>query len=212
MRLLFDLDGTIAHFDLRFDEVLEELYPHLTGIPRSKDQKQFNLWEGRTPEEQDAIRTIMNHEGFYRDLKPMPGGIEAVKEAHALGHEVHFVSAPWTSNLTCAQDKFDWIGKHFGDDWRDKLVLAKDKTIVSGDVLFDDKEPIPHKERADWTQVYIDQPYNQGVPGYRIFEWDQWKDVVALIENERIARRVDTITIPIEKLQDFKFVTFGSAV
>ena len=185
MRLLYDLDGTIAHFDLRMDELRESLYPELTGIPHSSKQLTFNLWADRTPEEQDAIRVIMNHPGFYKDLKPMEGAIEAVKRAAEAGHEVHFVSAPWVTNNTCAQDKFDWIAQHFGEDWRDKLVLAKDKTIVSGDILFDDKEPIPHKERADWTQVYINQPYNQGAEGFRIYNWSEQEVVIEQVREFR---------------------------
>lgn len=190
MRLLYDLDGTLAHFDLRFDEILDDLYPHMTSIPRSKHQKTFNLWEGRTPEEQDAIRFVMNHPGFYADLKPMAGGVEAVKEAESMGHEVLFLSAPWITNPTCASDKFNWVEKTFGEGWGNKLILAKDKTVISGDILWDDKDPIPNKERADWIQVFIDQPYNRDAEGYRISSWetDEWKTILtALGENGNFA-------------------------
>lgn len=33
MRILIDLDGTIAHFDKKFQFLREDLFPHLTGIP-----------------------------------------------------------------------------------------------------------------------------------------------------------------------------------
>jgi len=181
------MDGTIAHFDREYDRHLEERYAHLTGIPRSADQISFNLWEGRSEEEQRAIQEIMDHEGFYRKLEPMDGAIDAVKEAAALGHEVHFVSTPWASNPTCAQDKYDWIAEHFGDDWRSKLILTYDKTVVSGDILFDDKDPISRRERADWVQVFYTQPYNKNAAGYRINSWDrdEWVSIIELIAEEK---------------------------
>lgn len=208
MRLLYDLDGTLAHFDREFDRHLEERYAHLTGIPRSANQISFNLWNGRTPEEQEAIREIMDHDGFYRKLEPMEGAIEAVKEADSLGHEVFFVSAPWTSNPSCAQDKFDWIADQFGDEWRGKLVLAKDKTIISGDILWDDKEPIENRERADWTQVYYTQPYNHFAPGPRINSWDpeEWKGVIEFVAEEQRRKRTQSLTTAFDLMDEFKYV------
>ncbi|UDL15973.1 5'-nucleotidase [Microbacterium phage Pumpernickel] len=185
MRILGDLDGTVAHFDRKYDLLREELFPHLTGIPHSSKQVSFNLWTDRTPEEQDAIRQIMNHPGFYRDLEVMEGAVEAFHEMEAEGHEVFFLSAPWVTNETCASDKYAWVEEMFGEGWSNKLILAKDKTVVSGDILFDDKEPIPHKERADWTQVYIDQPYNKSATGFRLYNWSDWKSVVSQVEDYR---------------------------
>lgn len=181
------MDGTIAHFDREFDRHLQERYAHLTGIPRSANQISFNLWDGRTAEEQDAIRDIMNHSGFYRNLLPMDGAVEAVKSAAKLGHEVFFVSSPWPSNPSCAQDKYDWIAEHFGDSWRKKLILASDKTIVSGDILFDDKDPIEQKDRADWVQVFYTQPYNKNATGLRINSWDpeEWTTIIEIVAEEK---------------------------
>lgn len=185
MRLLYDLDGNFAHFDLRFQGLIDSLYPHLDGIPHYTEQKQFNIWLDRTEEEQDAIRTVMNYPGFYADLLPMEGAVEAFKEAEAEGYEVFFLSAPWITNPTCASDKYNWIERVFGEGYGNKLILAKDKTVVSGDILFDDKDPILNKERASWTQVYFDQPYNRDAEGFRIYNWSDWRSVVSEVSDYR---------------------------
>jgi 5'(3')-deoxyribonucleotidase len=182
MRILVDLDGTIAHFDRELDRHLDERYSHLPNIPRSPDQLSFNLWEGRTEEEQQALREIMNWPGFYRHLEVMEGAVEAIKEMEAEGHEVRFLTAPWESNNTCLQDKQDWIAEHFGEEYRRKLFYAKDKDWVAGDILFDDKYPIPHAETASWVQVFITQPYNRDAPGLRIASIRDWRDGVAEVE------------------------------
>jgi 5'-nucleotidase len=204
------MDGTIAHFDREFDRHLEARYAHLPDIPRSGNQLSFNLWDGRTLEEQEAIREIMNHPGFYRHLEPMEGAVDAVHEMTALGHEVHFLSAPWTTFLTCAQDKYDWIGQHFGDEWRNQLFLAKDKTLVHGDILFDDKTPIPKIERASWTQVFIHQPYNQNASGLRIHSWDpdEWKATLSVVEERIRMKRIQQLNAPFnlyEDIEEYKF-------
>ncbi len=187
MRLLYDLDDTVAHFRRKFGVLRLDLFPHLPGIPDLETHASFNLWEGRTDEEQQAINGIMNHPGFYRDLEPYEGAVDAVKEAQSLGHEVFFVSAPWVTNPTGASDKYAWVEEHFGLDMAKKLVLARDKTIVAGDLLFDDKHPIPNRDRATWTQVYVDAIYNRDQPGLRIKDWttDEWKDIIVLVQEEK---------------------------
>lgn len=189
MRLLYDLDDTVAHFRRRFTEVRVEHFPDHTGIPVLDEHPSFNLWEGRTEDEKNVISQIMDWENFYRDLEPYEGAVDAVHEAAALGHEIFFLSAPWTTNKTCASDKYAWVADHFGEDYARKLVLSKDKTIVAGDILFDDKHPIENREAATWTQVYMDAPYNRDQPGYRIKNWTDgtWKDIVTLIQEQKLA-------------------------
>ncbi len=188
VRILFDLDDTVAHFRRRFDALRAEHYPLLTGIPELDKHASFNLWQGRTPEEILAIDALMNHTGFYRDLEPYEGAIDAVHEAISMGHDVFFLSAPWVTNPTGASDKYAWVEEHFGLDLAKKLILSRDKTIVAGDVLFDDKHPIPNKHLASWTQVFVDAPYNRDQPGYRILDWttDEWKNVLEEIEEEKL--------------------------
>jgi 5'-nucleotidase len=209
MRLLIDLDGTIAHFDREFDRHLKERFSHLPGIPTSDKQLTFNLWEGRTPEEQEAIRDIMNYPGFYRHLEPMEGAVEAISAMEKSGHEVFFVTAPWRTNRTCLQDKADWIADHFGEDKVDQLVFAKKKFMVSGDILFDDKTPIERATEADWVQVFVHQPYNAKASGLRIHGWDEWPAIVDLVQEQKRLARPDVITIPLNLLDELKYVEFS---
>lgn len=203
LRLLYDLDDTVAHFRRNFNVLRLDLYPELTGIPNLEDHASFNLWAGRTPEEIQAIDAIMNHPGFYRNLEPYEGAVEAVKEAQSLGHEVFFVSAPWVTNPTGASDKYAWVEEHFGLDLAKKLVLARDKTIVAGDILFDDKHPIPNRENATWAQVYVDAPYNRNEPGPRIHSWatDEWKNLVKEFEETGTMQSYREVETPFNELE-----------
>lgn len=205
MRLLYDLDDTVAHFRRNFDALRAEHYPLLTGIPALDTFASFNLWQGRTEEECAAIDAIMNFPNFYRNLEPYEGAVEAVREAESMGHEVFFLSAPWVTNPTGASDKYAWVEEHFGLDLAKKLILSRDKTIVAGDVLFDDKNPIPNKEKATWTQVFVDAPYNRDEPGYRIHNWTDgsWKIILEEIKQDYYMRDAASY---VDFLPDFKYI------
>jgi hypothetical protein len=43
-------------------------------------------------------------------------------------------------SLLCVQ--YAWIEKHLGYDFLDQIILTRDKTVVTGDVLIDDKPDI----------------------------------------------------------------------
>jgi len=219
MRLLYDLDDTVAHFRRRFNEVRATEFPTYTGIPILDNHPSFNLWEGRTEDEQKVISQIMDWQNFYLDLEPYEGAVDAVKEAVAMGHEVFFLSAPWVTNKTGASDKYAWVEKHFGLDLAKKLILSREKTIITGDILFDDKHPIPGKENATWTQVYVDAPYNRDQPGYRIQDWttDEWKNIVDVIQAEKqyeaaknAIYRPIVINVPTQEIADqIKVINFA---
>lgn len=203
MRILIDLDDTVAHFRRNFGVVRKELFPLLNGIPDLENHASFNLWEGRTPEEQEAIAKIMDHPGFYRNLEPYEGAVDAVHEMVSMGHEVFFLSAPWVTNPTGASDKYAWVAEHFGPDLAKRLVLARDKTIVAGDILFDDKHPIPNREAATWVQVYVDAAYNRNEPGPRIHSWttDEWRNIIREFEETGKISEQRDLEITFNKLE-----------
>lgn len=205
MRILIDLDDTVAHFRRNFTAMRALHYPLLTGIPDLSTHASFNLWEGRTEEECAAIAAIMDLPNFYRELEPYDGAVDAVKEMAAMGHEVFFLSAPWVTNPTGASDKYAWVEEHFGLDLAKRLILSRDKTIVAGDVLFDDKHPIPNKENATWTQVFVDAPYNREEPGLRIYDWTDgsWKTILEEIKQDYFMRDVSSY---VDFLPDFKYI------
>ncbi|WP_025157198.1 5' nucleotidase, NT5C type [Leifsonia aquatica] len=179
-RVLVDLDDTIAHWNLRYDQGLEK-YDRAGAIPRAGDMKQFNLYEGRSETEQLIISAVMNEPGFYRDLEPVDGAYDALWEMHDTGLEVFLVTSPWLSNPTCASDKLHWVRNFLGDDWAARTVITHDKTIVAGDILIDDKPKITGYATPSWQQVIFDQPHNQHRTDLvRLTNWRDWR--LAILE------------------------------
>jgi 5'(3')-deoxyribonucleotidase len=180
--ILVDMDGVIANWGAQYDIDLGLEGRHAKGIPRTSEQRSFDLTKNRTREEQAIIKRLMDRPGFYADLEPIKGAVAALREMRESGHMVWICTSPWPSNRTCMQDKLDWVKLHLGDDWLSQVILVHDKTLHYGDILIDDRPDIKNADQAKWQQVLFDQPYNHEPDGPimrpRIREWSEWRSVV----------------------------------
>jgi 5'-nucleotidase len=169
------MDGVIADWGRAYGESLDLFGVDAAAIPRHKDQRSFNLNEGRTERERILIAAVMVEEGFYSRLQPIQGAKQALKAMVKDGHDVRIVTSPWVSNPTCASDKLNWIVKHYGSHWGPRVIITADKTLVRGDFLIDDKPEVTGSVEPEWEHILFDQPYNRDVNDkQRITGWDGW--------------------------------------
>lgn len=42
----------------------------------------------------------------------------------------------------CILLQYAWVEKHLGGDFLEQVILTRDKTVVSGDILIDDKPDV----------------------------------------------------------------------
>lgn len=175
-RILVDMDGVLANWGARYDAGLDCHGDAAIFIPRTAGQRHFDLMADRSEDQKAIIRSVMAEPGFYAELEPMPGAIDAFLSM-ASEFEVFICTSPWMANPTCVQDKLDWVERHLGAPWLSRVIVTSDKTTVDADVLIDDRPDIPMVERASWQQVLFDQPYNQG-HGVRMRGWAEWREVI----------------------------------
>jgi 5'-nucleotidase len=177
-RILVDLDDTIADWSGRFDRGLDAR-PDTEGIRRSCEQTGFSLFDGHTPAQKRIIREVLSEPGFYSELEPIPGALEAIYQMDEEGYEIFIVTSPWVSNPTCASDKLRWIERYLGTSWSGRTIITSDKTVVRGDVLFDDKGHITGADEPTWEQVLITQPHNRALEGrVRLSDWTLWREAM----------------------------------
>jgi 5'-nucleotidase len=171
MIFLIDQDGVEADFDAEMDKRIEVAFPGLEPICMD-----FYI-ENRYPEEYaEAIIAMYHEKGFYRCLQPIPGAIEGMNALTKHG-DVYICTSPLLTNPHCVQEKYDWVEEHLGKEWKRRVIIAKNKRLVHGSVLVDDKPIIGGKEEPSWDRVVYDQPYNQDVPGRRM-TWKNYEDVL----------------------------------
>ena len=76
--------------------------------------------------------------GFFLNLKPIPGAIQAFQQLSKL-HECHILStAPW-SKPNAWEEKRLWVEEHLGEAAFKRLTLSHNKHLLIGDILIDDR-------------------------------------------------------------------------
>lgn len=48
--------------------------------------------------------------------------------------------------------QYAWVEKHFGPEFLERIVLTRDKTVVSADLLIDDRPDITGKGGVGWQE------------------------------------------------------------
>ena len=59
-----------------------------------------------------------------------------------------------------------------------KTIITKDKTIITGDLLIDDKPEVTGSQEPTWEHILYSQPYNKDVKSKRRITWENWKPVI----------------------------------
>lgn len=181
MIFLVDQDGVVADFDRSFFEAAEK-NPRLRGLMTHEKRKSFMVEDDYPAEVAKELTEIYHAPGFFLSLHPVQGSIEAIKEMKSLGHHVIVCSTPLTRHDPCVREKYTWMDNHFGPEGSKMLILTKDKTVVRGRYLVDDKPEIKGvlEKNPEWEQVIFDAPYNRQITGKLRIEsdWSNWREIL----------------------------------
>lgn len=113
------MDGVLADYDKRAQE--------LSGIYDGPEDPTEFKWHHRQPH-------------FFRRLEPVEGAQEAFRRlCEASQYDVWILSSPSWSNPQSWTDKRLWVYQHLSEEAEGKLILSKEKSLLKGDILIDDK-------------------------------------------------------------------------
>jgi 5'-nucleotidase len=189
--VLVDMDNTIVDLNGGLIKYLTETYPDRKDEweARIRDRKEFEFDEAL-----DALtRPTMLQKGFFANLDPLPGAIGKLHDLVQEGYHVVLLTSAIRDSDYCVGDKCKWVRKHLGSrSDRELLIVAKDKTLVFGDYLIDDKpEQTGFQCVPPWNHIVFDQPYNAHITSkLRLKSWDS--DVVALLKQADAATMSQT--------------------
>ena len=109
-RIFIDMDDTLCQFRKRYNEK-KSAHPDI-----AYPQSQY---------------------GFFADLEPMPGAIEAYNTLDEV-FDVFILTAPSYLNPLCYTEKRVWVEKHLGLERTPNLIICQRKEFLIGDYLIDD--------------------------------------------------------------------------
>lgn len=176
--VLVDMDSVIFDWEKHFHRRFTDLHPTLPML-HPTERREFNMMLPEHAEYHDKILAVMDEPGFYAELEMIDGADVALNSMVELGLTVMICTSPWLTNPTCVQDKLDSLERHIGAGWAERAIITKDKTLVHGDVLIDDKPDIKGARTPTWQQVYFTQPYNAHRDGLRMDSWTDWRSALS---------------------------------
>ncbi|XP_078521341.1 5'(3')-deoxyribonucleotidase, mitochondrial isoform X3 [Lissotriton helveticus] len=191
LRVLVDMDGVIADFEGGFLKNFRARYPNEPYIPL-EDRRGFWVSEQYgtlRPELSEKAISIWEAKNFFLELDPIPGAVDAVKHMATLDDtDVFICTSPIKKYQYCPYEKYAWVEKHLGHEFLDQIVLTRDKTVVSADLLIDDRLDITGAEpNPTWEQIVFTACHNKhhqvAPPGRRLDSWaSDWK---AILDSKR---------------------------
>ncbi|NXK79239.1 NT5C protein, partial [Amazona guildingii] len=187
LRVLVDMDGVVADFE---GAVLRGFSARFPAEPRVElaARSGFSVREQYRGLRQDLaakVASVYESPGFFLGLDPIPGALEALQEMIRMQDtEVFICTSPLRNYEHCILEKYKWVEKHLGPEFVDRIILTRDKTVVSADLLFDDKDTITGAEpNPSWEHILFTCCHNRHIqlqaPRRRLLSWaDNWKGIL----------------------------------
>lgn len=179
MIVLVDQDGPLADFERGFLEAWRKQFPDEICVPLH-ERRSFYVRDDYPGHLREKIEGIYFAPGFYRSLPVVPGAIETLKKLVESGHNVQICTSPLSCYDNCVLEKYQWVEKHLGRDFTKRIILSKDKTMVRGDILLDDKPDIGGALVPTWEHIVFACPYNQHVTGKRRVTWNDFAQIIGV--------------------------------
>ena len=177
--VLVDMDGVLADFNAGFLEKFRNNHPNKPYIPLNElntfyAEDQYRAQFGIDVE----VRSIIESKGFFLDLPPIDGAIEAMKFlAKQENIDLFICSSPLKKYRHCVAEKYEWVANHFGEKFTEKIILTRDKTLINAHFLIDDKPEITGIHKPAWMHILFETHHNRHIiPNNHQVKAHGWKD------------------------------------
>ena len=179
--VLVDMDGVLVDFESGYRDAVTKILPEIELIPHHLRTSFYSNWQytDKYPQYSKIFHKITKEPGYFRGLPVMSDAKKGIERLNKK-YEVFICTSPMRAYQNCVLEKFQWVENNLGFDWTKKIILTRDKTLVRGTVLIDDKPDIDGSMEPIWEQVVFDQPYNSSIEGK--FRLKSWREIDKLIE------------------------------
>ncbi len=136
-RILLDVDGPLTRgFFVTACALLRE-HGYGEAQPHTLDQWDIFRSFNASDEVEASVRAWLREPGVASDFMPNVGAQAFVAELQEWA-DVYAVTAPLDGSPTWGHDRETWLAEHFNIP-AERVVLCRDKSVVVGDALVDDR-------------------------------------------------------------------------
>ncbi|XP_036921786.1 5'(3')-deoxyribonucleotidase, cytosolic type [Sturnira hondurensis] len=187
VRVLVDMDGVLADFEAGLLRAFCRRFPGEPHVPLAERRGFFagEQYGALRPDLADKVASVYEAPGFFLDLEPIPGAVEAMQQMNALKDtEVFICTSPLLKFDHCVGEKYHWVERHLGPQFVERIIMTRDKTVVLGDLLIDDKDTIQGQEETpSWEHILFTCYHNQHLAlpptRRRLLSWsDNWREII----------------------------------
>ncbi len=169
-RIAIDMDEVLTDSIGRFIQLYEQEFAEDLSILRQPGQ---NLTNSVPPERLARVKEYPHRPDFFKDLTPLPDGLEVVKQLHEQ-YKVFIVTAAQEFEHSFTP-KYNWLKQNLPFISWTNIVFCGDKSIICTDYLLDDLER--NLKKFSGTPLLFTAPHNTQVQGYT--RLNSWAEVAA---------------------------------
>ena len=165
---LVDLDGTLAGFHIALAEAMA---PFAGLLDHNATAREY------------AEDLIKRQPGFWRNLPPLPLGMEILRFLRALDYRIHILTRGPKRKPPAWTEKVEWVHAHLGAET--SIHIAHDKALVYGRVLVDDwpayiKPWLKHRPRG--IVIMPAQPWNEDFTHPQVLRYGEDTSQLVLLD------------------------------
>jgi 5'(3')-deoxyribonucleotidase len=184
--ILVDMDSIVVSMTPVW---LKKYYERTGDLVKESDIK---TWEFDSfVKHKEVFHDIIGEDGFFYNLDPIPGAVEAITKLMEKGKYIVFLTQPPRKSDYAVKDKRKWIQKYFPKFDLQDVMFSHRKKFVMGNALVDDspKHLASWKYHMDkytkiltpWT-IAITYEYNKDIKTSWRFEKDKaWPQIYKIL-------------------------------
>lgn len=181
LTILVDMDDVLEHFVDNWIIAINEKYGRDVDPNKLTTWEILHLYPGLTVLD---LEEILTSEEFWKRVKPIDGAVETMKKLIDDGHDVYVATSSWYKTLIPKMDEV--LFKYFDFLTWDKVIVARDKWMIKGDVVIDDGIHNLENRTDDSLKLLFTATHNKSydAESHGIVRVNNWKEVYKEISKE----------------------------